>query len=321
MINVSNLRQTFRNQELNELKEVKNAIQNGDPTVENNILIRNASARGNTEAVRLLLQDGRADPTVWRNYAIIEASRNGHTEVVRLLLEDGRADPRADNNVAIRDATFYGNTEVVRILLQDSRVDLRVNDHIVLREALRRGHEDIVMLLLDWYGEHDVPINQIFNIIPDRYRKYILVYYDLNEIPLDTYDFKIRENEEDQRLVEYVLTKLAYDTQRRERFLRLINPAGYNLRGAGVGVRGVRNIISEYAGFYPERSSVITETLDDIGLPRELTAIIGSSLVGRRSGAGAGAGLDAEERKSPRRKSPRRKSPRRKSPRRKSPRR
>jgi ankyrin repeat protein len=354
-----NVRQILQDRRLEELKEVKNAIQNGDPTEDDNILIRSASARGNTEAVRLLLQDGRADPRADDNYAIIEASQNGHTEVVRLLLQDGRADPTVDDNIiigrasflgradivkllledgradptannniaiitasrkghteivrllledgranpeanineAIKEATYYGNAEVVRLLLQDSRVNPIINNHYALRESSNRGNEDIVMLLLDWYGENNVPINEFINLIPDRYHKYILVYYDLNEIPLDTYDFKIRENEEDQRFVEYMLTNLAYDTKRRERFLELINPVGYNLRGAGIPVQGVRNVISEYAGINPEVKTnyEIAQTLDDIGIPPELTSLIGSLLIGQRRSY---TGLDTVERRS-----------------------
>jgi ankyrin repeat protein len=357
MINVSNLRQSFRNQELNELKEVKNAIQNGDPTEDDNILIRSASARGNTEAVRLLLEDRRADPTADDNYAIIEASKNGrtevvrlllrdgradptaddniiigtasfsgrteivrllledgradpradnniaiitasrkgHTEVVRLLLEDGRADPRANNNEAIQMASENGHTEIVRMLLQDGRVNPRANDKYAIKMASNRGHTEVLLLLLEWYGNNSVPFERIYYIIRDRYRKYILMYYDLNEIPLNMYDFNITENEEDQEFVEYMLTNLAYDTKRRERFLELINPVGYNLRGAGIPVRGVRDIISEYAGINPEVKTnyEISQTLDDIGIPPELTSLIGSLLIGQRR---SDTGLDAVER-------------------------
>jgi hypothetical protein len=141
--------------------------------------------------------------------------------------------------------------------------------------ALNKGHIEVGELLLEWYADHDVPINTFINEIPPKYRKYILMYYDINQIPLNTYDFNITDSKENEEFVDEMLASLAYNDEKREQFLRLINPVGYELRGAGIPVRGVRNIISEYSGFYPERSSEITQTLDDIGIPRAITALIG----------------------------------------------
>jgi hypothetical protein len=262
----------------------------------------------NPKILNLFLKDGRIVPerddlrevvSLIHSYGIddIYGHHRNLLLSLRLLLQDGRVDPTYDNNTLIIDEASEGHTQTVEILLEDPRVDPRANNHEALRKALLNNHREIVMLLLEWYGVNNVPINQIINLLTNEYRKYILMYYDLNKIPLDTYDFKLVDG--DEEFVDYMLASLAYDTQRRNRFLQLINPVGYNLRGAGIPVLGVRDIISEYAGINPEVKTnyEISQTLDDIGIPPELTSLIGSLLIGqrrsdtveRRAGAGAGA--------------------------------
>jgi ankyrin repeat protein len=102
------------------IKLLKNG---GDPTVDDNAPIRNASFYGHSGVVEVLLQDGRADPTVDDNAPIRNASCNGHTEIVELLLQDGRVDPTAQNNFVLRRACMYSHTKVIEILLQDGRVE------------------------------------------------------------------------------------------------------------------------------------------------------------------------------------------------------
>jgi len=73
-----------------------------------------ASRRGYTEIVRLLLESG-ADVNTHGIYALDEASGGGHTEIVRLLLESG-AD--VNNGVyALRAAQDNGHLEIVDLLL------------------------------------------------------------------------------------------------------------------------------------------------------------------------------------------------------------
>ena len=256
------------------LQQVIDAIENGDPTIDENILIKMGSRDGVIEAVRLLLEDGRADPTVDDSYPIREAYDNDEREIFRLLLEDGRSDPTVYDNYIIENSAEEGKTEIFRLLLEDGRADPRVENDSPLGAASDEGHTEVVMLLLEWYADHNVPIHEFINLLQEGYRKYILMYYDLNEIPLDTYDFKLED--EDEKFVDSMLASLAYNDEKRERFIALINPIGYNLSNIGIPLRGVRNMISEYAGSYPERSrsSAITQTLDDIGIPR--AALIGS---------------------------------------------
>ena len=86
----------------------------GDPSTDNNKAIQVASEKGQTEIVRLLLNDRRTDPLVDGNYAIKWATIKGHTEIVKLLSADNRDNPLADgNNWLIRWASQYGHVKVI----------------------------------------------------------------------------------------------------------------------------------------------------------------------------------------------------------------
>ena len=119
-----------------------------DPSAEFNYAIRFASANGQIDVVRLLLQDERVDPSAENNYAIGIASANGHADIVRLLLHDERVDPSAENNYAIKFASANGRIDVVRLLLQDERVDPSAENNYALRMASANGHTSVVRLLL-----------------------------------------------------------------------------------------------------------------------------------------------------------------------------
>ena len=119
-----------------------------DPSARGNSAIRWASSKGHTEIVGLLLADGRVDPSARGNEAIRWASWNGHTETVRLLLANGRVDPSANDNYAIKSASSNGHTDIVGLLLADGRVDPSANDNSAIQWASSNGHTDIVRLLL-----------------------------------------------------------------------------------------------------------------------------------------------------------------------------
>ena len=91
-----------------------------DPSVDNNLAVRDAAHNGHLVVVEFLLKDRRIDPSA-HNQAIREAVDNGHTAVVELLLKDTRVDPSADDNDASVLATRYGHTEVVNLLKADYR--------------------------------------------------------------------------------------------------------------------------------------------------------------------------------------------------------
>ena len=119
-----------------------------NPADDNNLAIGLASQNGYIEIVKLLLKDPRVDPSADEDYAIRMSSERGKTEVVRLLLKDDRVDPSAYNNWAIRWAIHERNTEVARLLLEDRRVDPSALNNYALRWAKEKGYTEIVDLLL-----------------------------------------------------------------------------------------------------------------------------------------------------------------------------
>ncbi|KAJ2991885.1 hypothetical protein HDV02_003400 [Globomyces sp. JEL0801] len=118
------------------------------PGAQDNLAIRFASRKGQTEIVKLLLKDSRVDPSAQNNSAIREAATYGHIEIVKLLLHDSRVDPSAQNNSAIQGAATYGHIEIIKLLLQDSRVDPSAQNNSAIHGASTYGHIEIVKLLL-----------------------------------------------------------------------------------------------------------------------------------------------------------------------------
>ena len=117
-----------------------------------------ACKTGDTAKVALLIKS--VDQST-NTLGIRCASRNGQTDVVRLLLEDSRADPSAKTNAAIQLACYYGHTDIVRLLLADSRVDPSTQRNCALRWACSRGHLEVVRILLD---DPRVEMTSIFTI-------------------------------------------------------------------------------------------------------------------------------------------------------------
>jgi Ankyrin repeats (many copies) len=78
----------------------------------------------------MLLTDPRVDPSASDNEAIREASANGHIEVVRILLDDERVDPSAQDNAALNSASAGNHGKIVKMLMIDDRVvsDVKICD-------------------------------------------------------------------------------------------------------------------------------------------------------------------------------------------------
>lgn len=106
-------------------------------------------------ALRILLEDPRFDPSIQDNVAIKEASRYGYLETMRVLLEDKRVDPSAEDNKAVISAYDHGHLDAVRLLLTDPRVttklqQMRNDPRIMLRadqRALRLKYDRILQLV------------------------------------------------------------------------------------------------------------------------------------------------------------------------------
>ena len=135
-----------------------------------NYAIKNASESGQTETVKLLLEDKRVNPSADNNEAIRLASRNGHTEVVRLLLNDPRVDPSDQNNKAIINASRNGHTEVVKLLLSDKRVDPSADMNHAIYSASKNKHIEVLKLLRK-DPRFKTDTTDLYDLAVDRARK------------------------------------------------------------------------------------------------------------------------------------------------------
>lgn len=110
----------------------------------NNLMLRHAAAKGQTEAVKYLLSQG-ADYSVFNHDPLHDAAQNGHVETVAALLDAG-SDIHAGDGRALTVAARKGQTEVVKLLLARGADPAR-NDQEALRRAADNGHAEIVRLI------------------------------------------------------------------------------------------------------------------------------------------------------------------------------
>jgi ankyrin repeat protein len=223
-----------------------------------------ASENGHAVVVALLLDSGdeRVNPAVDGNQPILTACTNGRTEVVRVLLSDPRVNPAVDNNEPIRSASEFGHYEVVQLLLNDPRVNPIDQNHRALEFAsenrlTEQGTLQVVKLLVEWNAEHGIPIEDFFDLLIPQDRKYILMYYDINSIDEDTYDFELNQNNPmHRRFVDYLLTSYGtdYTADKRARLLRIV-------------------------GFDPNTVSQTTSALQSVNIPSDLYGTIGEFLI------------------------------------------
>lgn len=96
-----------------------------DPSVNNNLAIREASKKGNFDLVKHLLRDPRVDPTANDNEAFRSAVTGNFVDIVKLLLKDPRVDPTANDNEAFFFTIHKKNAsdpEITTLLFNDKRV-------------------------------------------------------------------------------------------------------------------------------------------------------------------------------------------------------
>ncbi|KAI5124795.1 hypothetical protein M0805_005429 [Coniferiporia weirii] len=115
-----------------------------------------AVLKGNTECVRILLDQGRADvgPPAAANDLIplSLACRVGHIDVVKLLLQRGaRSIPNTNGEYPIHIAAREGYADICRLLHNYEGWDApdRYNEWTPLFHAARNGHESCVRALLE----------------------------------------------------------------------------------------------------------------------------------------------------------------------------
>jgi hypothetical protein len=97
----------------------------------------NAVDSNNIETFSLLLKDPEIDPSIQQNITLHFASAKGYTQMVKLLLNDKRVDPSSENNLAIIKACKYDNNEIINLLWNNKKVKITLkNDDLFLYNKL-----------------------------------------------------------------------------------------------------------------------------------------------------------------------------------------
>jgi len=131
----------------NQIELVSMLLEKGvDPSIGNALHI--ATTNNYIELVKILLSDPRVDPSVYNNLNIRQSASYGHAEIVEMLLKHPVVDPSDLNNESIIVACESGSIETVKLLLKDSRVDSAALNNNALYLAGINRHTTIVDLLL-----------------------------------------------------------------------------------------------------------------------------------------------------------------------------
>lgn len=89
-----------------------------------NFEIQVASAMGDADTVKQLMESKKVDPSAYKNYAVRVAGGKGHLGVLKVLLTDSNVDPSALDNHALLISIQDGFLEVVKYLIEHPRVSL-----------------------------------------------------------------------------------------------------------------------------------------------------------------------------------------------------
>jgi ankyrin repeat protein len=148
----------FRNGHAATLKLLTKANVHWDPNVEGwQEALRTASARGNEEMVKFLIEEGVdvkiRHPILVGDSDLSLALQNGHTATSRILFEanaDRDLDPETLRR-ALRSASTTGNEEMVKLMIE-KEVEINAQDssgYTALSLASGGGHLAIVKLLIE----------------------------------------------------------------------------------------------------------------------------------------------------------------------------
>eukprot|EP00756_Hemistasia_phaeocysticola_P009627 Hpha_TRINITY_DN14928_c0_g1::TRINITY_DN14928_c0_g1_i1::g.143856::m.143856 len=123
-----------------------------------------AARSGHSDALRILIAEGRADVGKAENDGKAPcyiAAKKGHSDALRILIEEGRADvDKAANNGATPCylAAAFGHSDALRVLIEEGRadVDKAADDGATpCYLAAKKGHSDALRVLIE-EGRADV---------------------------------------------------------------------------------------------------------------------------------------------------------------------
>lgn len=236
--------------EINELYDSQRIIfKNG--------ALKQASANGYFEIVRLLLEN---DAGAWENgynYALDDAARHNHADIVRLLLTAG-ADANYDyafdgaagkghanimqlllahgaklhqvGEGALISASIGGQPEIVRWLLS-SGVDVHASNDVALYHASTMGYVDVVRVLLE-YGANVHAGNDQALIAASTHRHVnvvkLLLENDANVHATDDYALRWASDAGHAQLVRLLLAHGADVHARNDEALRFARERGHD---------------------------------------------------------------------------------------------
>lgn len=130
---------------------VKNLVARGiDPRSQHDFALVVAADRGNTELLRVLVEDYGLAVDAWEGAALHHAAASGRMASVRFLLEKG-CDVEARDNRALRWAVLRGHADIVSLLVAQG-----ANRHVLtavdLTSASGNGHLPLVKYLMEEVG-------------------------------------------------------------------------------------------------------------------------------------------------------------------------
>ena len=221
-----------------------------NPLTRNNralILASDGREMRNAKCLKVLLSDNRINPRQTNEEGIdplMMACQTDNVEAVKVLLTDPRTDLTARSHRAFRFVNIFEEditgqdimrkSEIMKLFIKDDRTNkldlLRVvveliNDKVEEDEAT----EDLFVhlgMIIKWLSDNSAistlpRIYTILNNADPKYSREILLNYNIDNIPLNRYDFQLgpKKSKEDRRFVDYLIAKFPY---KKDRIFKLI---------------------------------------------------------------------------------------------------
>ncbi|KAJ3317385.1 hypothetical protein HDV06_001675 [Boothiomyces sp. JEL0866] len=119
-----------------------------------------AVVNGHVDTVKILLDSPRVDPSVNESMAFREAAKKDCLQIIELLLDNGKSNFSAKQNEAFRSAVVVGNPQIVRLLLNEKSISPSAERNFAIKHAAQMGYYEIVeMLLKDGRVDHQCDDN------------------------------------------------------------------------------------------------------------------------------------------------------------------
>lgn len=130
-------------------ESIRKFIDNGgDPTINDNSLIKYAVDNNDKELVIKILNDPRVVPYTSDCHVIISLVDNCDIEMCQIIIGHHTTE-LGDIDRLFREAAAAGRADIVEWLLDDGRVDPTSNDNEAFINASNCNHTDVVNLLLN----------------------------------------------------------------------------------------------------------------------------------------------------------------------------